>query len=782
MLTSSEQDYHALQGFSNAFFEPAFQPADTQAISPSGSPPLVDTASFLPPGWSQGLGEHGFRSPLDQISGISEMDWDAIMSMASAGHDRPLSTSPRSPSSFAPPLSPLRPLFDQTTPLNRLQRLPEDSSADFSPSDNGSASTSPPSQRMTMHGSMPNRPRRSLPLDYSRQSGSSLSAQGRSASSSSPALRQPMRRPSGTRTTSGTPPASMRGRATRAGGDRSSVRQLYATSHGRGYSDHVGHSVDGSVPTRRRAGTTSGSQSDVSSQDAGHLRTTTSMPLIEDHSGPAAGSLRHGHPSMPPEGYYMAQSASRASDPSIRDFRREQEGLAASITDDFESLGLDLGSLPGVLDVAMGEGLGPSDAGMRRSSTQYSAHTSPLGPGGGIHLSPSASSQHEGSLPGETSLPPSTASRRYPSYLHITQTPLSSPDPITYAPLLLSPGHSGTPSNLRPPQGYHSNPAATSKGKATEFGVGLDAEGSKSAINSWPRTRPPPVRSPSSTISHIGVQQRLQEPSGDQPGSSRSHLAPRSSLSDPASAVTAASGFSDERNSVHTSKSAEPLSRSERVQMASLPSPTTVSGKPGSSRKATRPMSMDGLSSSARPGRMTDPVSGGLVSPGNRSRKIDYSQVSAALDTLRTFLRQRESANFDPAVATSPEAEAPGPVAGQRFTSSEVGTSSSASRTLRHKSGQLPPRGSIRVDDVEEGALQGQSSSDARRGGIEARDRRRQRSSVGSSSGVDGPFRENDRLEALQHLAERVRALRQQSSMQHREDGEGHPGNPSGPQ
>ncbi|KAN0063091.1 hypothetical protein ACQY0O_004254 [Thecaphora frezii] len=126
--------------------------------------------------------------------------------------------------------------------------------------------------------------------------------------------------------------------------------------------------------------------------------------------------------------------------------------------------------------------------------------------------------------------------------------------------------------------------------------------------------------------------------------------------------------------------------------------------------------------------------------------KVGFNEVSAALDTLRTFLQQKEAASRPPSRETE-EARA-------SMASVGVGSTSDPAlpqRTLRRSKGTLPPRGSVLVAKAVE----------PDRGGAMGHGRRASSGSVMMSESS----REQDRLAVLHDLSERIRRLKEASEL-----------------
>lgn len=189
---------------------------------------------------------------------------------------------------------------------------------------------------------------------------------------------------------------------------------------------------------------------------------------------------------------------------------------------------------------------------------------------------------------------------------------------------------------------------------------------------------------------------------------------------------------------IHSSRSAGELGRHISRQAAV---PRIIRADLQSSALGARSISMDALpSQSALSRSWSSPIA---IHDKRPRQRVDYSEVSAALETVRAYLRQREMAADKTAGVL------------------KTGPQTSSDRTLRRTDGNLPPRGSVKLDT---------SSSSRRDDDLETYQDRQQthhhhKSFIPSS---DVAQRERERLDVIEHLSGRLQHLRQQS-LQHSE-------------
>lgn len=510
----------------------------------------------------------------------------------------------------------------------------------------------------------------------------------------------------------------------------SDVRQLYSSTHGRPGLESRSHSSSGgnsgdqsSSSARRRAGTLGTLYASLSDDTSGHLRLASSMPDIEE-----GGAMHFASSSM--------DSAPNLDASSSGGEQRVQAGaeLPGSITSGFESLGLDFSS---VQDVNMGEMYG-DEIEMLTSSRHSSLRGSSTGTGDASFASTSSSTLGSSAQDDSLMAPGLSGQRSWTE----EGTPLSSPAFSAQLQLWPSPGTSRF-SSLSTSSHARGVISGDNKGKlrATEFGM-LSAQ--PSASGTWPNARALHQPQPHLTTS-----------------AAQSGSLPLDAARRPSNLRASGGG-----NEVRQVRSTDERLQAQQLRTADFDGEDDVgTDRPSSHRAAgDRPWSMDSLNprqSINRPPpaqhrhsehlQRLDPSPASSMSPLSPmdkvlgyqragSKRVDIDEVSVALDTLRQFLQQRDTARNK---ETSASMELPA--------SLPTDEPPPHSRTLRHTSGKLPPRGSVRLD--------GTSSSGSSRS--TPTQQRRPHSSFLSTS--DEHSREQDRLDAVQHLSDRVAALRRQS-------------------
>ncbi|CAO1620104.1 unnamed protein product [Parajaminaea phylloscopi] len=489
--------------------------------------------------------------------------------------------------------------------------------------------------------------------------------------------------------------------------DLASIRQVYSTSStSRSRLSETAAKIDAAIAAsnRRRAGTAASAARP--SQYA--LRNASSMPEIEETGGPSAGP------------HAIARESSSHSHEGIRQPRRSQEdvdGTPASITAHFNSLGLDFDKLSELPEASATPGL------VRKASATDDVNASfQLSMGSDVYdqsFNTSGSSaldmsSFEDSLLNNAAIERTRGSHNAYDRSGSQYTPLSSPSHSTQISLHPSSSDSIllTPRDRTDQHGYTCGPnVPTQAPTAVRKGVSLT-----SGILSQPTSEPDSMGATPLNAEMSGTSFVYRGPAR--------HMRPLSTIqpSPPAQ--------------VHGSKSAGELSHA-------MAAPTLGMAEASSAGSAHtfkgRPISLDGSVLASRSRR-----SAGLASPDSRKgKRVDYSEVSAALETVRAFLRQRDGTSGRPSSgAASPQRATP---------------DASINRTLRHTDGPLPPRGSVRLDGTAPpaGAGRGRYNSHSSH-----RHLRHLSYSIPSS---DEYMRGQERLEALQHLSERVKALRQQS-------------------
>lgn len=687
-------------------------PTDTHTMS---STPSSHTLTCL---YTSASSSQELDAITDQYTtfGPPDMDWNAFVqgqtsteAQADAGlatySPLPQDTTSYTATSALPTLSPHRPssvlaLHEHGT--SRLERLPEEP-RESSLRETGNQSTSSATASLTPASRKPSGPRAGSAFSHLRQKSSRQSTS-----------------------------------------DLSWVRQVYSTSHGRITHEGRGHGSGGSgteksvapSTSRQRSGTLDLSRP-VSNTDAKLLRLASSLPDTTGFGGSHVSSALAISP--------QSDMASWSEQSPSSNSRGTGGDLPASITAEFESLGLDLAHYAGgVQDVTMGD-MYEDGIEMLKSSDQSTFREGSTSTGDASFASTSSSTLESSGLDESLLAPGMTAQPSWTS----EGTPLSSPAFSTQ--LQLFPSSPGT-SRYSSLSSSHNRGGFLDKGKgkASEFGALAHPP---SSTATWPSARPPVpsalMQSATQSSSLSGVSKRTDH-SRLRPSDSRASVISENTQSDDFA-------LSDPRPQMQPCRSADAL----------------TDGPPRSSRRSGgRPVSMDSLSpslsvprsaslqqsqaadqpshrpSSARSSKQPSSVLGRVVGGSHRgtTKRVDYDEVSDALETLRKFLQQREAArNSDKNTASM---ELPSSLPTDEF--------APRNRTLRHSIGKLPPRGSVRLD--------GSTSSTTPRSPTvphHLHHHRRQHSSFLSTS--DEQSREQDRLDAVQHLSERVRALRQRS-------------------
>lgn len=521
--------------------------------------------------------------------------------------------------------------------------------------------------------------------------------------------------------------------------DLANIQQVYsASSKSRSRMSETSVNVDAASATaqRRRAGTTGTvGCSDIAclgdkSAEAG-LRSASSMADIEEQS-----SLRtieeHTHHQVP----LPSQDALQIDRQDIDWNRTDFGGLPANITAHFDSLGLEFERLSDVPQASIREFMfgDANSTNMSRTSTDDRNRNLSSGAWEQSFASSSSSalevSSFEDSLlaPGTALTPKWPASFRLSSSHSGSQyTPLSSPAHSTQVLLRRSPSDNLSMMSMKGAEAQDS--------QCSRF----DTSASKTEA---PLSRPSPALIQSSSWSTFqpGIQ-------GVYSSMSRRAVVGSDSWQQ----------FPDYQQKVeclpahiHPSKSAGELARA-----AALPSSIAPAGPPRRALRG-RPMSLDGSTAAAR-SRWASGLPSGLVSPDQRKgKRVDYSEVSAALETVRAFLRQKEAGQ-----SSSQKSRRGDHSSTSLSSASDVAEhfARPPPRTLRHIDGSLPPRGSVRLE------VSASHRTSTARNRQPLAHHRQSSTFIASNAELR---REQERLEAIQHLSERVKALRQQS-MQYKE-------------
>ncbi|CAO1615936.1 unnamed protein product [Sympodiomycopsis kandeliae] len=622
--------------------------------------------------------------------GRSAQDYDATSSRQS---DPSAAALRSSSSSFS--------MYDQVLAANRLERLTEEETAEA----DSVFDRQHPSSAANIHSQQSSNVQSSS-ASSSSQKQPTRSAHGHHASIGA-SLFQPQR--------SSRPPSA----------DLSAVRQMYSSSHGRIHLEGRNQQSGGSNETsssqgkhRRRAGTVDSSQSSRfpwshSPRLASSMTDPEEASLDSLSSSSLGGHVQHVSP-------YISPFPGRQS----------HGDLQASITAEFESLGLDFGQYGGgVQDVTMGD---MYEDGMEilRPAGQSSFRGSSHGTGDASFASTSSTTLESSGL--DDSLLASTNSAQHSSFRTQGETPLSSPAFSANLQLYPSPGPSRY-SSFSSSQHNHTGSSQKGKGKASEFGV---IAHNASSETTWPQVHSfaafvQPARHASgvdSTSKGGVVSRKPKHPRA----STHEALQPRPGQWSQVHPSRSADALSDQSSglSQHLSeRGARPISLDYPGASKSLPSQDSALRQAMGNSSTNTSSTLDSVINSTRSG----------------SRRVDYDEVSEALETLRTFLQQRESAR---AAERDAGIGFPDELPGER--------KAGRLRTLRHTSGKLPPRGSVRLDGAHQG-----SSAMPSRGSASHHQPRRQYSSFLST--MDSHSRGQDRLDVVQHLSEKVKALRQRS-------------------
>ncbi|PWN29734.1 hypothetical protein BDZ90DRAFT_118179 [Jaminaea rosea] len=570
----------------------------------------------------------------------------------------------------------------------RLEQLPEHTSADFSPSIN---LISPSSSTMNLPTV------RSARRPSQDSLGSRRQSQHLRGASSAGSIVSPGRQPASTRRSfdTGHPYPSTRLR------NEPSMR-----------------SISGSSSSGSSKGTRSRAMTSQSSRDSFHA--TSFMSRLESSEG-----------------------------------QKSQPGgeLPSSMVAHFQSLGLDLTQLSSSLpDVSSGHHRATQQPGITPHVTEHS------------FVSTSSSHLDASSLSLDDSLlaPIGHAQSRLSHSGEMDDdTPLSSPAFSANLSLGMEEATGASGSSI---SGSTRSSNEKGKGKAHEAPILQRRNNVTSSTSSWPRN-----------IS-LRVNTGLQPPQGASPASHSPWSQNRGPSSAPLMQLSRSADHASQAASSGDSRSYGTSPGQHSDVQARAPPP------PGRTLYRSRPISMDNLAT-------------GRSARGGGQPRVKYNEITAALDTLRAFLQQREKQ----AAREEGREERRESWSSAGLPSSSSSSSTSSSRRLRHSVGRLPPRGSVRMEGFappsnsssrplsphgyideavsramnREGAarqLTGRDSSDELT--YSAPRLRTHQSWHRTSLPVlnSGTSREQERLDALQHLSERVKAMRRQSQREEEQE------------